>query len=148
MIISVHFLAGGVVGEAIGNPFFAFLLGIALHFVLDAIPHFDNVLKNGKWNYKQVIFTALDVAATAWILFVYLKPDHNFTNPLLWGALGGVLPDLLDNIPFLTVRNTKFGKLLHKFHLKIHAKTPGWIVGSITQIIVVILFVIWHNLIK
>ncbi|MEI7791953.1 MAG: hypothetical protein WCI57_00485 [Candidatus Berkelbacteria bacterium] len=148
MIISVHFLAGGVAGEAIGNPIYAFLLGIILHFVLDAIPHFDNVLKNGKWNYKQVIFTALDVLATAWMLFGYLKPDLNFSNPLLWGAFGGVLPDLLDNIPFFTIRNTKFGRLFHRFHLRIHAKTPGWPVGALTQIVVVILFVIWHNLIK
>jgi len=148
MIISVHFLAGGVIGEAIGNPFLAFLLGIVLHFVLDAIPHFDNVLKNGKWNYRQVIFTALDAAATAWILFVYLKPDIYLASPLLWGALGGVLPDLFDNIPFLTIRNTKLGKPFHKFHNSIHSKPPGWFIGSLTQILVVIFFVIWHNVIK
>jgi len=148
MIISVHFLAAGVAGEAIGNPLFAFLLGIILHFILDAIPHFDNLLKGGKWNYKQVVFTTLDVLATAWILFFYLKPDFNVSSPLFWGALGGVLPDLLDNIPFLTIRNTKFGKPFHRFHNLIHSKTPSWQIGSLTQIVVVVLFAIWHNVIK
>jgi hypothetical protein len=148
MIISVHFLAGGIAGEALGNPAMAFLLGIVLHFVLDAIPHFDNLLKNGKWNYKQVIFTTLDILATVALVMFYLKPEYTFTNSVLWGAFGGVLPDLLDNIPFLTVRNTKLGKPFHRFHNFIHSKTPDWIVGSLTQIVIVILFVIWHNLIK
>ena len=42
MIITPHALAGSAVSNFLTNNIFvAFLLGIVIHFILDAIPHFD-----------------------------------------------------------------------------------------------------------
>lgn len=147
MIITAHVIAGGVLGEEINSPVLAFLAGIILHFILDMVPHFDNVLEKGKWTWKQAIFTTFDLILTI-ALLVYLKPELSFFNPFWWGALGGIFPDLLDNVPFWNkyFRASKIGESVHKFHDKIHhlilKDQPGVIIGLTTQIIT-LLFFLW-----
>ncbi|MFA6963455.1 MAG: hypothetical protein WC227_01935 [Patescibacteria group bacterium] len=142
MITTVHVISGGLLGESIGDPFLAFAAGIILHFILDAIPHFDNLLEDGEWTWKQWVFTSADLLLMTSLL-IFLKPELSLSSPFLWGAFGGLLPDILDNVPFWRkkFRSTYFGGKLRAFHQGIHPKgkqSVFW--GAITQIAALTLF--------
>jgi len=149
MIISAHLISGGVVGEAIGNPLLAFLIGIIIHFLLDAVPHFDNVLEKGRWTFKQVIFTSLDLLL-ALVLFFILKPAISFSSPFWWGALGGLFPDLIHNVPFWRkqVLATKWGGAYARLHDRINNETKNIFWGFFTQAITITLFVALYFMVK
>jgi len=154
MIISAHMIAGGVLGEAVQNPFVAFFLGIVLHFVLDAIPHFDNLLDDDeKWNYKQVIFLILDFILLFVLYFYVLKlplVSRILNTSFFFGAFGGIFPDILDNVPFWSdkFRNSAIGSRVHLFHDKIQLKKVNPVLGLLTQAIVIYLSIAAYFLIK
>lgn len=142
MITTVHVISGGLIGESVDNAYLAFLLGIVLHYILDAIPHFDNVLENGKWTWKQWLFTGSDLILTISLIF-FLKPEISFSSPFLWGAFGGLLPDILDNVPFWSnkFRKSPIGSRIFAFHERVHSSIkPNIIWGLITQIAILVIF--------
>ena len=152
MIVAVHTFAGGVAGEMIDNAPLAFLLGLVLHFLFDAIPHFDNT-SNSKWDWKQIAFTTADfVLAFILIFFVAKQPLalSFIKTPFFWGAFGGFLPDLIDNVPFWSgpFRRSTFGKKFHKFHDGLHKKQPHWLIGLSIQAAVILIFLYIHLVIK
>lgn len=151
MIISVHIISGGVTGELLGNPVLAFWAGIILHFILDAIPHFDNFLdEECHWNRKQTISTSLDILLSIGLL-IFLRPALTINNAFWWGAFGGVLPDLIDNIPIIRdyLLHNKIVQKYHAFHEATHIiKKPGLIFGFSTQIATIAIFVALHFVLK
>jgi len=144
MILAVHAITGGLVGEAIDQPFLAFSAGFFLHFILDSIPHFD-CLEKGKFGRKQWIFSLSEfVLGLAFILF-YLRPEISLSNPFVWGMIGGLLPDFIDNMPLWSakVQKTNLGALLHNVHVKFHSKIfPSIWVGMAIQLFVIISFLV------
>lgn len=149
MIITAHLIAGGAAGELVGNPTTAFLTGIILHFILDAIPHYDTVDKIPQFSRRQIAFTSTEIIVGILILIFVIKLPLDrsiLNNNFAWGALGGMIPDLLDNVPFWQNKfmATKFGKKFHHFHHAIHQKQPGIVVGMATQIITIALFLAIH----
>ena len=144
MIIAAHMLAGGVAGELVHNSVLAFVLGVVLHFLLDAVPHFDNVMDDDeKWNYKQVIFTGADIVMTLFLFVLILKlplDTSMLKMPLFWGAVGGILPDILDNVPFWSqrFRQSPWGQKIHRLHEIIQLKevNPFW--GLLTQLVIIL----------
>lgn len=143
MIITAHMIAGGVAGEVVQSSFLAFALGIVLHFILDAVPHFDNLLDEGeRWNYKQVLFLIFDVILLFVLSFYVLKLPFSlkfFNTPFFYGALGGIFPDILDNVPFWQgiFQRSKWGRKIHYFHDKIQLKNVNPFFGLLTQAIVI-----------
>ncbi len=84
MYYSTHLVAGATAGFVAKDPVEGFVLGVVTHIVLDMIPHHDH---------ESVVNCFLDIAAgTAVFLFavIFFRPDLR----ILWGALGGVLPDI------------------------------------------------------
>jgi len=151
MIISAHIVAGGVLGEILDNPLLAFFAGIVLHFILDAIPHFDNFL-DGKhrWNRKQTIFTSIDLLLTV-VLLILLHPALNFSSPFWWGAFGGLLPDLIDNVPIVREYLLKFKTIqkYHVFHESTHLiRKTNFVFGLFTQAAVITIFVLLNFMLK
>lgn len=141
MIISAHIIVGGVVGEIIDKPIWAFLVGMVLHFVLDSIPHYDRV-EGECWGKKQIIFTTIDTLLTLSLIFLIIKLPLDRTilnNSFAWGALGGIFPDLLDNVPFWQkkFRSYKFGYYFNQIHYKIQPKQPSIFLGLLTQAVVI-----------
>lgn len=127
MITTAHLIVGAAVGVAMGNPYASFVAGVASHFVLDSIPHYDvspDALRN---NADSIIFTP-KLWAQVWIdgifglaLFSYwwgLHDGYSLVSPIAWGAFGGFLPDLIDNVPFWNknFRSTRFGRSFHRWH--------------------------------
>lgn len=139
MLLAVHSVSAGVAGEVIGNPIFAFLLGFLLHFVLDAIPHFDTT-DEGKFTKRQICLLAVDGAIGAAIL-IYLLIYSSHHLAFVAGVFGGLLPDLLDNIPWWEdrFRSSWFGKKFHQFHDYIQSVKLKPIFGILVQYLIIII---------
>ncbi|MGE5392337.1 MAG: hypothetical protein ACM3NH_01165 [Candidatus Saccharibacteria bacterium] len=157
MIASTHVIVGGAVGIAVGaathNPIAALAAGFASHLVLDAIPHFDHpdvpkVNDELVWTRAVWIFALADsIFAFLLTLFIWLN-FYSFPTltPYALGALGGYLPDLIDNVPFWKqkLRALPVFREFHAFHQRIHdwekflPMPRFWFLGTVTQIALVV----------
>jgi hypothetical protein len=81
MTTASHAAAGALVGSLTGAPVPGFVLGILSHVVLDVVPHYDLE------NYR------VDVALTVAIGLALIGVSGG-EPALVWGLVGGVLPDL------------------------------------------------------
>lgn len=131
MLFTTHALVGATIGNITNNPLVAVILGIISHHLLDYIPHYDP----GSFYYgkkspnnltpQQLYMAVIDVSmGIGYLAMIVVVINHN-TN-LLWGALGGVLPDLVDNTPVAKdiFRKFWFGNKYHNFHEKFHTTMP------------------------
>lgn len=161
MVFTTHAITGAGIGILSGNPILAFIFGIISHFILDALPHFDQggfYMKEDKgpaWlgaNYdagskqklhcaRDIIMLAIDVII-AGILGIYLL----IQLPSMWlfiilGGFGGIFIDLMDANPFVKdfFRKTGIGKILHSLHHFFHwpLSVKYWHIGILTQIAVI-----------
>lgn len=140
MLVAAHIITAGYVGERIGNPFLAFLVGVIIHFLLDAVPHYDTT-DNGKVTKRQLVLSITDLIIGILLIVFLFKADLSLKSSFFWGALGGIFPDILDNIPFWqnAFRSTSFGKRFHKFHDGIQKITLPPIPGLFLQIILIMI---------
>ena len=150
MLAASHLVAGGVIGSYIGNPFLAFLLGIIIHFVLDAIPHFDTIGEGGT-SLKEMTLIITDFLIGLALIIWVIKPDLSIGSPFVWGAIGGMTPDLFDNVPFWKrwFHKNIIGNKIHEFHEKYHSRTFDHhpVLGMLTQYILIGIF-IWLSILK
>lgn len=150
MLAANHIVVSGVVGSYIGNPFLAFLVGIIIHFILDAVPHYDTT-DDGDFTFRQYALIFADFFIGLLIVFFILHIKITIGSPFIWGAIGGNLPDLFDNIPFWKekFRATKFGGKIHYFHEVIHSQyfEHHFVLGTLSSYAIIGLFV-WAYLIK
>jgi len=119
MIATTHIIAGSAIGSQVDAPWLAFVLGFASHHLLDAVPHLDY---GDIGNKKGVPFTTwlyigMDLTVGALLLAYFIHTPHHQPG-LVWGALGGLLPDIIDNSP-LWLRYTRRWPLL-KQHWQFH----------------------------
>ena len=134
MTLTTHAVAGAALTSAFGfNPVIGFAVGLASHFLLDAIPHWDYKLKSAKIDEKnpldsdflinqeairdlvKISFDCLLGFVLAWLFF-----DTNGQGnllALLAGAVGGVLPDALQFV-YLNFRREPLVSL-QRFHIVI-----------------------------
>lgn len=128
MTFTTHLLTGAAIGAAANNIPLAFLGGVASHFILDIIPHIDagwvepvpNVAKR-RWSKRLWVAVMIDVAVGS-ALFLMETPATNQALPLVAGGIGGLLPDVFDNVPFWrdAWHATKIGAWFHGWHDKTH----------------------------
>ncbi len=118
MLDTVHVLTGLVLGRYIDNPFLAFVAGVASHFVLDAMPHWDGDKRTdaeerggaGKGltgQGKVILFFDMAATVAAFLAFIaFGKIMFPQPTPEFWrffnahwswwaGMLGGLFPDIL-----------------------------------------------------
>ena len=144
-------------GLATKNPAAGLAAGICSHLIADCLPHLDlppgvelvdGQYDKPKWDKKLIIFALTDSLLAFFItLFIWYKFfDLSLTSPFAWGALGGYLPDLIDNPPWWRdlVRTVPGLKQFHSLHQATHNlwrfryPMPNyWLLGIITQIIFV-----------
>ena len=145
MLITPHLLAGAVIADKVGNFSWPMVAGVLIsHFLLDAIPHRDEIDKN-HLSRKQIIACLFDLVAgtiLVWVVFRQLNLELAF-----FGAGIGILPDIVDNLPiiFKSLSSVKWWRAYHQFHIKIQSIKPNWVVGILTQIVVVIGLLLWLN---
>lgn len=148
MLLGAHLMSGAVAGEIIENPFLAFFLGFILHFVVDAIPHFDTT-DDHKLTFRQILLITIEGTVGLLVLiYCFLNFSSNKVS-FLAGAFGSVLPDLIDNVPFWNkaFQKTRFGKVFHFFHYRIQSLQLRPVLGLGVQAVIIILaFLLLRNL--
>jgi hypothetical protein len=158
MIATSHVLIGAAAGTAVGivsqNPVLALAAGFVSHLLADSLPHWDHPDApkiNGDLVFtKKVYIFAITDSLVAFFLILFLwwnQGELQFFHPLAWGALGGYLPDFMDNVPLwrFQIRTLPGFRHFHKLHEWIHLNWMGrypmpehWVLGTITQIITVL----------
>ncbi len=170
MLDTVHVLTGLVLGRYIENPFLAFCAGVASHFALDAMPHWDGD-KSAKWekdpngklcavpNKEAKTILVLDMMATTAVFLAFIafgkimvpQPTISFwqffTSHWSWwtGMLGGLFPDIL-LLGYLFFGWSKPAWLFQlEFHKKLQTRKmkriPGLVMQAIMVIALMVLFV-------
>lgn len=135
MIIITHVLAGAATAVAVSqvtaDPVIPLLAGVVSHYVFDTIPHFDvppSAMTEDEGPLKLTaelkIQIAVDLFLTALVVgFLWLaRFDFPELSPFALGAFGGVLPDLVDNVPFWNgvIHRLPGFRELYAFHRSTH----------------------------
>jgi len=85
---TTHIVTGAALGYLIDRPVQAALVGVGSHIVLDTIPHYDPDSELG-----YVIDALLGVLTLTFIAGSKTIRGIDGRHALLWGAIGGALPD-------------------------------------------------------
>ncbi len=85
---TTHIVTGAALGYLIDRPVQAALVGVGSHIVLDTIPHYDPDSELG-----CVIDSLLGVLTLTFIAGSTTIRRIDGRHALLWGAIGGALPD-------------------------------------------------------
>ncbi|OGY42642.1 MAG: hypothetical protein A2Y82_03100 [Candidatus Buchananbacteria bacterium RBG_13_36_9] len=144
MLLSVHATVGAIIGENVSTSLLAFILAFISHFILDIIPHGDAVLiKAYRNDFKNkgvlylIIFDVFSTIILISLLFYFHK--ISYTQTVLWGIAGGILPDIMVAIYEIT---NKLFKRWHKVHSWAHNRLHWTIslkLGILVQIIIIYL---------
>lgn len=157
MILATHAIAGAALAAIMPDrPAFAFAAGVASHFLLDAVPHWDYKLRSIRKDEKNPLnndivinsdfrFDLIKIGGDAlaglglgWLFFHSFFTGQLGLLTFAMGAGGGLLPDLLQfayfklRSPWLTA--------LQRFHRWIHAdraRKLNPLVGIATQVLLV-----------
>lgn len=132
------------------DPVSAFLAGVGTHYLLDAIPHGDTGVGDwlrGPGALRRIIgVESIDLGLTV-IIVALLLIGHPSTQwlKLIFGALGGITPDLLWGLRFVLDRRewnvpllSRFVHLHDRWHKWGHAKAAydvPFTVGIMAQIV-------------
>jgi len=122
MLLSVHATVGAIIGQNVSTAILAFVLAFISHFVLDIFPHGDEALvKAYRGNFKNrgmIYLIIFDVATTAILIpLLFLTQKVNFMPTVIWGIIGGVIPDFFVGIYEIT---HKHFRRTHKLHAWLH----------------------------
>jgi hypothetical protein len=150
MLLATHSIVGAFIGKEIDYPPLAFLFGIISHILLDAIPHADGPddkpgqKETDPISFAQYALVAVDIAVGL-IVFIYLNSEEELSSSAIWGAIGSILPDALDNVPFYSGKlRSIFSpmKLFHQFHARIQHIKLSVIAGLAVQYAIALFFLI------
>ncbi len=150
MILTGHLLIGGAIGVVATtlcpSPWVVPLslgLGILSHHLLDWLPHTDAATF---WPDPRAV-PALAVAVVAGEVAggVLLTSTLLLAQHTSWafaaGAVGGILPDMLDEMQLWQqrFRRTQLGALWHRWHLRLHCADMAnqWRLGLVVDALVV-----------
>lgn len=147
MFYIIHILAGALIAKYFPSFWPIVILSLISHFIIDIIPHKDNVLeeKFSKRNYDVEITKRIAIFEISGILigllfitFILLK----FQNILmLLGIFFSLLPDISKIGYFTRIKHNKIFKNYVHFHSVIQTDT-GWFFGILIQIIAAITLVL------
>jgi len=120
MLVTNHVLSGALIGGAVRRPVPAFLLGVASHFALDAVPHW------GKWrNQRHFLCVAVPdgLAGLAAIGALAAVAPAGWRLTVLAGMAGAALPDI-DKPTKLVFGWSPFPRVVDDFHMAIQREEP------------------------
>jgi hypothetical protein len=145
MLIASHLVVGGVLGDFVGTPATAFVFGLVSHYALDVIPHYD-ITDDGVFTKRQITLLAVDGFIGVVVLVLMINRAGNYPC-LLWGAFGGILPDLLNYIPKLKDKLNKLPILkqhyaFHKFVQHIYKRKVGPVYGLAVQYAIIVVMLV------
>lgn len=156
MILSPHIITGAALGANFHHPYLLPLSAIALHHLLDKIPHYDYQIKPFSSRVALKVFADISIGLLI-VAIIYLFINSNIN--LMYTAMGmlfGTLPDGILLVSFIfnnniLIKYQKFHSFIHghdkesdkelnkNLTLKELLKKRFFWLGIITQIIVVII---------
>jgi hypothetical protein len=123
VLLTNHVLSGALIGALVRRPLTAFTVGVASHFVLDAVPHW------GKWDgrrrFLRVAVADGLVGLAAMGTFAAVSPPGRRVA-VLAGMAGAALPDI-DKPTMLWFGRSPWPSAVNKFHGVIqHEAADRW----------------------
>ncbi len=91
MFVTVHVATGAAIATVVPNPLIAVPLAFASHFVMDAIPHWHNILKGEEYTRKTHIIAFIDFVLAVATASLLLITTSNYY--LLYGIIAGTIMD-------------------------------------------------------
>jgi hypothetical protein len=121
VLLTNHVLSGALIGALVRQPVPAFAVGVASHFVLDAMPHW------GKWrsrrHFMRVAVPDGLISLAAMGALAALSPAER-RAAVVAGMAGAALPDL-DKPAFVYFGRSPFPRAVNRFHSRIQREAPG-----------------------
>jgi hypothetical protein len=156
MILTGHLLIGGAIGVVANallpsassqNSLWAVPvvvgLGILSHHLLDLLPHTDAATfwpDERRVPFFAVVVVTLEVLAGTLVTGMLFFFQHQ-TWAFAAGAVGGVLPDILDEMPLWQhrFRQSSLGGVWHRWHMHLHCADMAqwWRMGLVIDALVV-----------
>lgn len=147
MFLTAHATVAAALTQSIPNPLVAFVIGFFSHFVLDAIPHGDEIIGTSPTKKGRMIRLFIAASIDGVILFIVLftalsRGLFHFPTSTLFAAFGSMLPDALQILP--EIFDSPILSRFRDFHHRCHAgleksfflrRRPPTIVGISLQII-------------
>jgi hypothetical protein len=123
MFLTVHASAGAIVGETLNQPLGAIFFGWLSHYVLDAIPHGDQIIGRiyksaSSYRMLQILFVIDFTVAFSLLFWLWLSGALVNPEMAMLGATAAVLPDILQGIYSIS------GEKILTVHAKWHAWNP------------------------
>ena len=120
MLVTNHVLSGALIGGAVRRPVPAFVLGVASHFALDAVPHW------GEWGSRRrflrvAVPDGLAGLAAIGVLAAVAPPERRLA--VLAGMAGAALPDI-EKPTRLLLGWSPFPRAVDDFHVAIQREAP------------------------
>lgn len=147
MLATAHVIIGAAAGLAMPNAPLAFVAGVVSHHLMDMVPHWDS----GSFYYpkkeapapsgRDLLIAIVDCVIAVWVVVQLLQlPALPYeARNMLWGAVGGIVPDLWHHSPGLQrfTRHWSWSGVWYRFHNIFHATISPeyWWFGVLTQIL-------------
>ena len=136
MLIAPHAALGAAIGVIVKEPLIVVPAAIASHFVLDAIPHWQETLAPYSLTKRTFIRTPIDIILAV-LIVVLISQNATNTWQVLIGAFAGLAPDI-DSLLLLKPKLLKapISKDYWNWHCSVQNETKS-IYGLITQLMVI-----------
>lgn len=141
MYLTVHAAAGLALARLSPHPVLTFILGLASHLLLDAIPHGDEHLAPSHFAWARRVrrlvgAAVIDALVLAGFLSIYLwvTPIESGWN-LAAGVTGALLPDAVEGVYLIT--RVRFLESFDRFHVYIQSFAGSkidWAHGIFVQV--------------
>lgn len=145
MFYFIHVLAGAVIAKYFPSLWPIIILSLIFHFILDIIPHKDNLtdIKLTRKTYNKIKITnkAFLFELADMLIGIILIVCIYFTFRsilMLIGIFFSLLPDIIKLAYITPFKNNKIFKEYMYFHSIIQLEV-GWILGILIQLIIIII---------
>jgi len=120
MLVTNHVLSGALIGAVVRRPVPAFVVGVASHFVLDAVPHWGN------WNDEKrflrvAVRDGLAGLAAIGAFTAAARPERRLA--VVAGMAGAALPDI-DKPSCVWFGVSPWPGPVNRFHASIQNEAP------------------------
>ena len=120
MLLTNHVLSGALIGAVVRRPVPAFVLGVASHFALDAVPHWGP-FRGRRALLRVAVPDGLTALAAMTALAAAAPPDRRL--PMTAAMFGAALPDADKPVQLLFGR-TPWPAAVAEFHGRIQDEAP------------------------
>jgi len=141
MLTTPHAMAGVAIGSLIVNPLIVIPAAVASHFLLDSVPHWQEVLAPYKPDKPTYIRVPLDIVLAIGLTILAVHWQPHYVGSIWLGAIFANAPDL--DVITMLIPKLRQGivRTYYDWHCRIQRETSSlW--GVVPQLIVIVLSLI------